>query len=70
MDDDGSIEDGKGRGGCRWLMVEHDIVTADQVLKAISNACQLMSTGYVYFKFEPFVLHVACRDLCHAQLLV
>ena len=26
--------------------------------------------GYVYFKFEPFVLHVMCATLSDAKLLV
>ena len=30
----------------------------------------LPDSGYVYFKFEPFVLHVMCRTLQDAQTLV
>lgn len=29
-----------------------------------------MEEGYVYFKFEPFVLHVMCATLPDAKLLV
>lgn len=29
-----------------------------------------MEEGYVYFKFEPFVLHVMCATLSDAKLLV
>jgi len=30
----------------------------------------LPDSGYVYFKFEPFVLHAMCRTLQDAQTLV
>ncbi|XP_048353691.1 tRNA wybutosine-synthesizing protein 3 homolog isoform X4 [Sphaerodactylus townsendi] len=49
---------------CTWLMVTHQICTLEDVLTALQKA-----TNDAIFKFEPFVLHVQCRELQDAQLL-
>ncbi|XP_006021827.2 tRNA wybutosine-synthesizing protein 3 homolog, partial [Alligator sinensis] len=49
---------------CVWLMVTHHMCTKEEVMTALQKA-----TGDAIFKFEPFVLHVLCRELQDAQLL-
>ncbi|XP_068809669.1 tRNA wybutosine-synthesizing protein 3 homolog [Struthio camelus] len=49
---------------CSWLMVTHELCVKDDVMTALEKA-----TGDVVLKFEPFVLHVLCQELQHAQLL-
>nr|XP_060629720.1 tRNA wybutosine-synthesizing protein 3 homolog [Anolis sagrei ordinatus] len=49
---------------CTWLMVTHQICTIEDVLTALQKAKE-----DAVFKFEPFVLHVQCRELQDAQLL-
>ncbi|XP_027507344.1 tRNA wybutosine-synthesizing protein 3 homolog [Corapipo altera] len=58
--------DGGGiqKKNCTWLLVTHDPCTKGDVMTALEK-----STGDVVFKFEPFVLHVLCRELQDAQLL-
>lgn len=48
-----------------FLFVSHGIVDENDVLKALSDA-----DGIIYFKHEPCILHVACRNLESAQRLV
>ncbi|XP_075280320.1 tRNA wybutosine-synthesizing protein 3 homolog isoform X2 [Opisthocomus hoazin] len=49
---------------CAWLLVTHELCDRDHVMTALEKA-----TGDVVLKFEPFVLHVLCRELQDAQLL-
>ncbi|XP_053841348.1 tRNA wybutosine-synthesizing protein 3 homolog isoform X2 [Vidua macroura] len=58
--------DGTGiqKKNCTWLLVTHDPCVKGDVMTALKKA-----TGDVVFKFEPFVLHVLCRELQDAQLL-
>ena len=57
----------KSRGG-GWLLVSHDAVTFDQVCNALQDLPQ--TPGFVFFKFEPFILHVLCRTLPVANALL
>ncbi|XP_050393618.1 tRNA wybutosine-synthesizing protein 3 homolog [Patella vulgata] len=50
--------------GCKWLYTTHESATGELVMDSIKNA-----TGNAVFKFEPFVLHVQCKLLEHAQKL-
>ncbi|KAJ8406306.1 hypothetical protein AAFF_G00305370 [Aldrovandia affinis] len=49
---------------CSWLFVTHQKCQKMDVVSALDRSC-----GDVIFKFEPFVLHVQCRQLEDAQLL-
>ncbi|XP_020824210.1 tRNA wybutosine-synthesizing protein 3 homolog isoform X2 [Phascolarctos cinereus] len=49
---------------CSWLLVTHRICAKDDVLSALKKA-----RGDAVLKFEPFVLHVQCRQLQDAQIL-
>ncbi|XP_036613835.1 tRNA wybutosine-synthesizing protein 3 homolog isoform X1 [Trichosurus vulpecula] len=49
---------------CSWLLVTHRLCAKDDVLSALKKA-----QGDAVLKFEPFVLHVQCRQLQDAQVL-
>ncbi|KAI1883108.1 hypothetical protein AGOR_G00241840 [Albula goreensis] len=49
---------------CSWLFVTHHKCQKMDVVSALEGSC-----GDAVFKFEPFVLHVQCRQLEDAQLL-
>nr|XP_003411277.1 tRNA wybutosine-synthesizing protein 3 homolog [Loxodonta africana] len=49
---------------CCWLLVTHKPCIKDDVIAALKKA-----NGDAILKFEPFVLHVQCRQLKDAQLL-
>uniref|UniRef100_A0A8C6W1D8 tRNA wybutosine-synthesizing protein 3 homolog n=1 Tax=Nannospalax galili TaxID=1026970 RepID=A0A8C6W1D8_NANGA len=49
---------------CCWLLVVHKPCLKDDVLAALKRA-----RGDAVLKFEPFVLHVQCRQLQDAQIL-
>ncbi|XP_061746308.1 tRNA wybutosine-synthesizing protein 3 homolog isoform X3 [Nerophis ophidion] len=48
-----------------WLLVAHTTCTSDEVMSALTRSC-----GNAVLKFEPFVMHVQCRSLEDAQLLL
>ncbi|XP_053446914.1 tRNA wybutosine-synthesizing protein 3 homolog [Nycticebus coucang] len=49
---------------CCWLLVTHKPCVKDDVIGALKKA-----NGDTVLKFEPFVLHVQCRQLQDAQIL-
>ncbi|XP_037682833.1 tRNA wybutosine-synthesizing protein 3 homolog isoform X1 [Choloepus didactylus] len=49
---------------CCWLLVTHKSCVKDDVILALKKA-----TSDTILKFEPFVLHVQCRQLQDAQIL-
>ncbi|XP_069571955.1 tRNA wybutosine-synthesizing protein 3 homolog isoform X3 [Brachyistius frenatus] len=49
---------------CVWLFVTHHKCTSDDLICGVAR-----STGNSVLKFEPFVLHVQCRNLENAQLM-
>ncbi|XP_034823575.1 tRNA wybutosine-synthesizing protein 3 homolog isoform X2 [Pan paniscus] len=49
---------------CCWLLVTHKLGVKDDVIVALKKA-----NGDATLKFEPFVLHVQCRQLQDAQIL-
>lgn len=49
---------------CAWLFVSHHKCTSEDLLSALAG-----SSGDAVLKFEPFVLHVQCRQLEDAQLM-
>ena len=57
-----SSESGVRKAGCDWLLVSHDHLGCDQVISTLASR-DTSVPGCVVIKFEPFVLHVQCRDL-------
>ncbi|MEK6890706.1 MAG: tRNA wybutosine-synthesizing 3 family protein [Nanoarchaeota archaeon] len=60
--------DSKEKRGDLFLFVSHDLVSFKDLKDKIDNIKEKVK-GLVYFKQEPVILHVACRDLEHAQKL-
>ena len=46
-----------------WLFVSHEKIKSKDVIKALNKRISFP----VYFKQEPFILHVACRNLPFAK---
>ena len=49
----------------RWLLIIHGKAKTSDVKKALCSA-----KHEVWFSFEPFILHVCCRDIDSARLLL
>src|SRR3989338_2309734 len=49
-----------------WIFVSHDAVAEEVIRKALLT----LPSGVVFFRFEPLILHVACRDLVAAERLL
>ena len=49
------------KAGCDWLTVSHEELRPDTVLDSLQSR-EVGRPGTIVLKFEPFVLHVQCRD--------
>jgi len=50
-----------------FLFVSHSKISLNQLKKNISN---IKGKGLIYFKQDPVILHIACKDLESAQKLI
>ncbi|XP_019857782.1 PREDICTED: tRNA wybutosine-synthesizing protein 3 homolog isoform X2 [Amphimedon queenslandica] len=57
-----------GKEGTLWLLTSHETVSIDNL--SILKDRDIPISCYTYYKFEPFVLHVSCRTLEHAQAIL
>jgi len=56
---------------CQWLSVSHDPLSDQQIGEFVAlMATEHASYDQVFLKFEPFILHVCCRDLSYAKRMV
>jgi tRNA(Phe) wybutosine-synthesizing methylase Tyw3 len=70
--------------GCDWILVSHDPVDPEKAWLSLQDfhspgaedkpdadveSAGLEERGVVTLKFEPFILHVQCRDTESAKLL-
>ena len=54
------------KAGCDWIHVAHStLVRTDEVIAKIKARSH--TAGSIIVKFEPFILHVQCRDLDAAK---
>ncbi|XP_046441258.1 tRNA wybutosine-synthesizing protein 3 homolog [Daphnia pulex] len=53
------------KDGCKWVHVSHIKCTCEEIFTKLDP-----SIGDLSFKFEAFVLHVQCRTLDDAQLML
>ncbi|KAL4239799.1 tRNA methyltransferase tyw3 [Mactra antiquata] len=51
--------------GCKWILTSHDCIMLDALKEKLVNI-----EGNAVFKFEPFVMHIQCRSLDDAQLML
>ena len=49
------------KAGCDWLTVSHEELSPAAVLESLQSR-EVERPGTIVLKFEPFVLHVQCRD--------
>ncbi len=56
---------------CQWLKVTHDPLS-DTDISDFVDMVERDQTKYdqIFLKFEPFILHVCCRDLRYAKIMV
>lgn len=47
------------KNDAEWLYTNHDMATFEEINKAVKN----LPTGDTWFKQDPMILHIACRDL-------
>ncbi|XP_052816279.1 tRNA wybutosine-synthesizing protein 3 homolog [Mya arenaria] len=60
-DSGGSVK----KKGCRWVLTSHEAVSVDEVTESLKTVqCNAV------FKFEPFIMHIQCRGLEHAQAML
>jgi tRNA wybutosine-synthesizing protein 3 len=65
--EDAEIKRQRSKGG-RWLLCLHSKVRKEDVTNALALAQS--SCGFVFFKTEPFIMHVQCRSLDDACRLL
>ncbi len=58
--------------GCQWLFIAHEAVSLQQFLENLVGALETLPTTCVdetrgTLKFEPFIMHVQCRNMESAQ---
>ena len=58
---------GVRKSGCEWLLVSHETVEFDSEVRDLLSGRDRSVQGCLTLKFEPFVLHVQCRDLSTAR---
>ncbi|XP_023340059.1 tRNA wybutosine-synthesizing protein 3 homolog [Eurytemora carolleeae] len=55
------------KSGCDWIHVSHTLVNPAEIIPKIKE--RFGQSGCVVIKFEPFILHVQCRDINAAKLV-
>ena len=60
------ISDSGKKNTLEWLLVSHEKVDIKQVNDALGN----LPKEAVWFRFEPFIIHINCRNLESAELLL
>ena len=58
---------GVRKAGCDWLVVSHTRLEFDSQVRNILADRDRQLKGCLVLKFEPFVLHVQCRDISSAR---
>ncbi len=61
-----SISPDRKKNETEWLLVSHQEV----LLSAVDEKLKNIPLGIVFFRFEPLILHIVCRDLGAAERLL
>lgn len=56
--------------GCNWIMTSHEKVTSDDIMESLKKLESEESRETATLKFEPFILHVCCRNVALAKQLM
>jgi tRNA wybutosine-synthesizing protein 3 len=59
------VTSGNHKKGCKWLFTSHENIKEDDLLNSIDPM-----EGNNILKYEPLILHVQCRTLESAKLMV
>ena len=63
------LTSGVRKSGCDWLLVSHHTIDFESQVSSLLSDRDRAVKGCLVLKFEPFVLHVQCRDLATARRL-
>lgn len=55
---------------CSWIFAKHDKVKFDEINKIIKNYKNKKNKYEIWFKQQPLILHVACRNLEAAKIFL
>ncbi len=61
-----TISEDRKKNETEWIFVSHNIVEEIEIRKALQN----LTKGIVFFRFEPLILHIACKTMDAAQNLL
>ncbi len=61
-----SVSPDRKKNETEWIHVSHQYV----LLSDIAEKLKHLSSGIVFFRFEPLILHIVCRDLGAAEKLL
>ncbi len=61
-----SISPDRKKNETEWIFVSHQEVLLSEIVEKLKT----ISLGIVFFRFEPLILHVVCRDLGAAERLL
>jgi len=59
------LTNGNHKKSCKWLFTSHENITENDLLNSIDP-----KEGNNVLKYEPLILHVQCRTLDSAKLMV
>lgn len=65
-----SISKDRKKNETQWLLVSHKIVEENEIKKTLTNLPRNVPERIVFFRFEPLILHVVCKNLDAAQKLL
>lgn len=61
-----SLSPNRKKNQTEWIFVSHTVVSEQEIRKALA----VHPMGIIFFRFEPLILHVVCKDLAAADRLL
>lgn len=55
---------------CNWIFMKHNKVTINEIINSLKRYQNKKIKNQVWFKQQPLILHVACRDVESAKKLL
>ena len=60
----------KKKNECNWIFTKHDKVNYNEIIKSLKKYQKYKIKNQIWFKQQPIILHVACRNLGTANKLL
>ncbi len=60
----------KKKNECNWILSKHGTINYNEIIKTIKNNQENRIKYEVWFKQQPLILHIACRNLNYASKLL